>query len=103
MMGSDPLPALSLALPTARPWVTFLRECQRLLIGAVADPDALEADAERGCCHMHCMRSRDQGRARDISHGLSTQGRRIDAALCFATSARPDRYRATAAAVRCTA
>ena len=47
MIGSSPSPFL----PTARPWRAFLREGQRLLIGAVGNADAFEADAEAGLVH----------------------------------------------------
>ncbi len=47
MIGSSPSPFL----PTARPWLAFLRKGQRLLIGAVGNADAFEADAEAGLVH----------------------------------------------------
>ena len=47
MIGSDSLPGL----PAARPWRRSCAIGQRLLIGAVGDADALEADAEPGLVH----------------------------------------------------
>ena len=48
MMGSEPFAA---CLADGAALAAFLRERQRLLIGAVGDADALEADAEPGLVH----------------------------------------------------
>ena len=47
MMGSEPV----VFLADGAALLALLRECQRLLIGAIGDPDAFEADAEPGLVH----------------------------------------------------
>ena len=85
MIGSEPSPRLADGAALA----ALLREGQRLLIGAVGDADALEADAEPGLVHHreHAAHAAvflaDQvaDRAAMIAHGHGAGRRGVHAEL----------------------